>query len=320
MTKMIYTLLAILVLSLSAEGQSVRKVPTGLINEIVSYNYVSGAKDIVRKCLKICYPDSLIAESNHPVLCPVVANLDGSTIPEVLVLVGWNEINTTLVVFKHHADGWKLIFIHPVHVFYNSPVLKVVDNASVNKVFCVRQLYDRGSGVFWDGYEYFKLINGRVINSFNMVNRAHIYGWGLFLNQKVQTKVSFSSSTKDMLWVRFNYSFFPGPMFKSDVSWDSHPEHPFVKGNTTVYYIWDSTTNKYVQEYPPDSVNNFSGLSDSQIECFDRLGDDSLFVSAFRKQIQDSLSNGSKEIKVLLKSYLRQVHAHSRAFTPSDIK
>jgi hypothetical protein len=296
-----------------AFGQNYRKIPSEIVNEIASYDYAHNSEDLVSACLSICYPDSQMEKSDQAVLTPLVANIDGGAYPEVLALVGWEEEHTTLVVFKRIGDDWYLIFSHPVNVFYNPPELKLADNASPNKIFYVRQLYDRGTGVYKDTYEYFKLVNGKVRKCLEMVNDAHIYGWGQYLNQDVQTSVSFASSGEDMLWARFRYNFFPGAVLDSDVVWIGHPELPFVQGDQTVYYRWDSTNYYYVQKYPPVGDTRI-GLTDAQVACFGNFGNDSLFVSAFNFDIHRRLENGTHEEKILLSKYLKLVRLNGRAY------
>ncbi len=293
-----------------ALGQNYPKAPGELVNAIATYDFKSTPKELVSRCLSLCYPDSQMRESDGAVLTPLVANIDGGPYPEVLALVGWDEWQTTLVVFKRTGDDWYLIFAHPVDVYDYSPELKVANNASLNKVFYVRQLYSRGTGVYGDEYEYFKLINGSVRKCFELVNEDYISGWGLYLNHDVQTVVSFASSGEDMMWVKFKYSFYSGALGDSD-SVEAHPELPFVEDQRTVFYRWDSINSSYVQAYPPGEGRE-GGLSDAQIACMGKFGSDSLFVSAFAVEIEQRLKNGKDEEKKLLSRYLEWVWGHRK--------
>jgi len=218
-----------------------------------------------------------------------------------------------LTVFKLIDKQWYLIFTETFHVHYSSPELNIANVPSPNKTFYIRWLYERCSGIFRDTYHFYKLIDNKVYHTLELVNTAQIFGWGLYLNQQVQSTFKFNCSTEDEIWVTYDYNFFPGAVYDTDAPWDGHTDISFVKGEQGVSYQWGSVT----YSYKPHFYKQKDGLTEQKLACFGAFGNDSLFVIAFDYEIKQTLEKGTDVQQKLLTKYLELVKKHSTASSPT---
>jgi hypothetical protein len=235
----------------------------------------------------------------------MIANIDEEHEPEIIALFGLPmEIYQVLLVFKKLDEDWYLLYYEPFYMHYSPPELYIANNYSKNKTFFVRQLHGRGSGIFRDAYHFYKLIDGVVYPCLILLNESRLYGWGLALNQEINSKFKFYGSDLDELWVTYNYHFFSGPVFEEDVSWDSHLEISFVKGEKSTKYTWNDENKKYM----PYFYNHHpSDLTDEKISCLWDFGNDELFIKSFGYEINKTLEEGTEEEKKVLRWYIERM-------------
>jgi hypothetical protein len=295
------------------------KIPTEWIENLHHFNYTQSNTSLLKDFESFIFPDTLTGSKGYShdhggLLNPMFIDLDHDQSEELIGLFGWSENDPMMAVFKLVDTTWYLIYTEPFDMFYTSPELQVVNNFSENKVFYIRWLYERGSGIYADTYHFYKLINNHVYHCLEIINKAHISGWGLKLNQSIETKFAFNCATRDEVWVTYNYSFFPGPVFDQDMSWKGHPEISFVKDENGINYVWDSLS----YSYKPEFYDRTASLSEEKILCMGIFGNDSLFVKAFDYEIKQTLENGTKEQKKQLTSYLNRVKADQMAAPATD--
>jgi hypothetical protein len=269
---------------------------------------------LVSDFLKFIAPDSNFNKSEYSFLSSVIVNLDEESQSEVVALVGLNSYSTILVVFKRIQNQWLMIYKKPVYVWYSSPEINIVKTSSVNKVFFVRQLYNQGTSIYNEHYQFFKLINNHVHQCLEIVNDAHIDGWGLYLYQKVKSEFSFSNSNKDEILVTYDYDFYPGAVYDPDAPWVGHVDLSFVRGKETINYIWDSVTFSYKPIYS----KNKKSLNQEKISCFGNFANDSLFVRAFSIELNAKLKSDMTEAKEILSKYLSLAKKHVTVAAPTD--
>ena len=233
----------------------------------------------------------------------MIANLDEEPEPEIIAIFGLpTQVYQVLLVFKKINKNWYLLYYEPFYVHYDPPELYIANNYSPNKAFFIRKLHGRGSGLFQDAHHFYKLIDGKIYPCLVLLNESRIYGWGLTLNQDINSNFKFNSSAIDELWVTYNYHFFAGPVYEEDAPWGSHTEISFVKGKDAIGYTWDNEDKKYIPNFYTYSPDN---LTEERITCFWTLGDnDELFIKAFDYEIRKTLENGSKEEKEILQWYI----------------
>ncbi|TFF36294.1 hypothetical protein [Mucilaginibacter psychrotolerans] len=220
-----------------------------------------------------------------------------------MCLQGWDVAIPYLCVFKQVNNDWYLVYKEEINTFYGAPTLYVANNFSKNKTFYLRRVYDHGSGVYIDGYSFYKLVDGKVYKCLDIVNDAHIYGWGLFMNQKVKSSFDFSGDSEDILGVEYTYNFFPGMVYETDCSWCAHEDSPLINGEDNVSYRYDAKVHKYKLEIEPYK-NEATDLTAEKIACFGDFGNDSLFVKAYRSHIDTTIKIGTPLQKRLLRTYL----------------
>jgi len=296
------------------------KIPAEWIEKVRHYKYnrqdtsllVEFERLIAPKTLDGDGPDHNSAEEGC-VFDPMFANLDGAAVDELICFLGWDDTAPYFTVFKKISGAWYLVYLEEIHTFYDKPFISVAGNFSTNKIFYFRHVDDHGSGVYTDSYSFYRLINNRVYNCLNIVNEAHIYGWGLFINQEIKARLDFSGGDDDYIAVDYDYNFFAGAIDKEDSSWCAHTDIPLIKGDDRVYFEWDKGTKTYRFQKPVD--NNMSDLTARKIACFGDFGNDTLFVRAFRSDINETLKSGTLQQKKILRRYLTMVKQDKKART-----
>ena len=297
------------------------KIPSSWIDKLRNFNYTNNDSTLLHQFESFLAPDTLVnphAQHVDPsygrVLDPMFVNLDSGTGNELITLLGWDVTSPYLCVFKEKQGSWYLIYMEEIDTFYGSPTLAVANCFSKNKPFYLRRVYDHGSGIYIDGFSFYKLINGKVYRCLDLVNEAHIYGWGLYMNQAITMSFEFSGDSSDELLVNYNYNFFPGAIKKGNCSWCINDNVPLIKGDASAYYKWDDKQLVYKLDIP-SYQNDVDDLTAAKISCFGAFGNDTLFVSAFNGQIQEVLKTGTKEQKKILNRYLKLVKKNGKAVT-----
>jgi hypothetical protein len=293
-------------------------MPIQWINKVFEFDYKDDSNSLAGEFADIITPSNLIDETNTTqhnlyqdedtmpwyINC-MITNIDEEPEPEIIALFGLPmEVYQVLLVFKKIDKDWYLLYYEPFYMHYNKPELYIANNYSQNKVFFIRKLHHRGSGIFQDAHHFYKLIDGKVYPCLVLLNESRIYGWGLILNQDINTNFKFYSSDSDELWVTYNYHFFAGPVFEEDVPWEAHTEISFVKGKDATKYTWNNERKKYIPIFYTYSPDN---LTEEKIKCFWTFGDDELFIKAFDYEIKKTLEKGTKEEKEILKWYIDKI-------------
>lgn len=312
--KAIYLIL-IMVLTLTVSDYSqLRKdldksripVSSELIDNILKHNKKDSPVKTVVSLFKIVAPDSVIdSDTSYYVMNSILTDLDGDDQTELLCLFGPNDNDTILGVFAKENNQWYLIYAEPVYSWNVSPEMTVANNYSRNKLFYLRGVGDRGSGVYLDYFDFYKLINGKVYKCLSLVNRAHISGWRLYINQFIDMKFEIATFNQDDIWVRYKYTFRPGNAYSEDLDLDSLRKLSFVDGEDGVSYKWDSSSFSYIPDfYMADSLS----LNAAKVSCFGAFGNDKLFAKAFSNEINEKLKTGNREEVKLLKEFLSSIN------------
>jgi hypothetical protein len=301
-------------------------IPAWWIEKVKHFNFTGDDTTLLRQFDGFFMPDTLSnphAQHIDPgygrVFNVLAADLDGDTSNELICLLGWDITSPDLCVFKQIQGCWRLIYRERIDTFYGSPTLYVANCFSKNKTFYLRRVNEHGSGIYIDGYSFYKLIDNKVYRCLDLVNDAHIYGWGLYLNQAVKMNFEFSGDQDDAVDVDYVYNFFPGSIYKSDCPWCAHEDIPLIKGDNNVFYEWDNKQHIYKLTIPPYN-NSAEDLTAQKIACFGNFGNDTLFVSAFRDQIDQTLKTGNPRQKKILKKYLALVKRDNKAIAMEQEK
>jgi len=297
------------------------KIPSAWIEKIRHYNYSSNNKELISEFENFIKPDTLanphaqhVDEDYGRVFNEVFVDLDGKPGDELAGLIGWDVTCPYLTVFKEEEGNWYLIYLEEIDTFYGAPSLSIANCFSPNKTFYLKRVDDHGSGIYIDHYSFYKLVNDKVYHCLDLVNEAHIYGWGLYMNQAVKMNFQFDGDGDDGVLVDYNYNFFPGAIKRGACSWCVSEDIPLIKGDATVYYKWDDKHFIYKLDVQ-SSQTEVDDLTADKIACFGDFGNDTLFVRAFRGQINEVLKTGSLQQKTILKSYLALVKKNKTAIT-----
>ena len=299
------------------------KVSTEWIEQVRRYDYKQANLALLKQFGQFIKPDTLACASESPhlvkgivepgptgELTPLFVNLDEEPGEELIGVLRYAGCRPMLFVFKLIDNSWYLLYHESIFVHNEEPELLVANSPSSNKTFYLRFLQDRGSGIYRNSYRFYKLIANKVQPCLELTSQARIYGWGLYLNQDVDSRLEFSSTQEDGVAATYHYSFFPGPAFDQDFSWQAHPEIPLVKGEGSAYYKWNDSTLTYQLE--THSYDEPDALNKAKISTFGDFGNDTLFVRAFAYEIGQTLKEGTPEAKRLLKAYLAAVKRNQK--------
>jgi len=295
-----------------------KKIPDSWISKALKFNYKKPDSNLIAEFAGLIKPDTLfnphlqhIDSDYGRVFNLLRVDLDGDGKDEILLMQGWDVSYPYLCVFKQIKNSWYLIYFENI---YQSSSLSVACNYAPNKTFYVRRIYDHGSSIYNDGYSFYKLIDKHVYKCLNIINDAHIYGWGLYLNQEVKSSFEFSGDSDDKLSVDYNYNFFPGSINDKDCSWCAHEDISLIKGDNNVFYDYNVKAHQYqldILKYNDSSEE----LTAEKIACFGDFGNDSLFVKAYHRQIDTLLKIGTPIQKKILRKYLQLVDKTKTALT-----
>jgi hypothetical protein len=287
-----------------------KKIPAGWIEKLQKFDYKKPDTTLLTEFGNIIKPDTI--NNPHPqhvredygfIFNPIFVDLDGDHRNEILCLQGWDVSIPYMCIFKQVDNDWYLIYKEEINTFYGSPTLYVANSFSKNKTFYLKRVYDHGSGVYIDGYTFYKLVDNKVYQCLNIINDAHIYGWALFMNQSAKSAFEFRGDSEDNLYVNYSYNFFPGSVNKGDFSWDAHEDIPLIKGEDNVSYVYNAKEHKYKLEIS-NYNNDPTSLTPEKIACFGDFGNDSLIVKAYRRHIDTLLKIGTPIQKKLLRTYI----------------
>jgi hypothetical protein len=299
-----------------------KKIPDEWIEKARQFDYKKIDTALFIEFAKFLNPDSLLdsqikrsGTDSRLTFNLINADLDGDGQTEIICVQGWDTYSPYLCVFKEISGNWYLIYIEKIDTFYNTPGISIAGNYAKSKTFYLSRVYNHGSGVYVDGYTFYKLIDNKVYNCLEIIKDAHIYGWGLYLNRTLTAAFNFSGDRDEYLSVHYSYNFFPGNIYERNCDWCSNEEVSLIKGDDVVSYNYNEKEHKYSLNIPVYK-NDFADLTAKKIACFGDLSNDSLFVDAFKKNIDTALKTGGVQQKRILKKYLSLVNGGN----PADVE
>ncbi|MDX1908773.1 MAG: hypothetical protein SF053_17180 [Bacteroidia bacterium] len=239
----------------------------------------------------------------------LVADLDDDPDLEAAALLGGDPMfaYTHLGIIDQQDGQWVLVYLVPVSHHYDGVVVHLID-CPAQRLICLRLVDERGSGVFMDAWYGFRLIDGTVHPCMRVLHKSQIYGWGLSLNQQILGDFECSG---DWLQVTYTYHFFPGSVLEGDVSWESHDELAFARGEAYYYLVWDSAAYEYRPEFDK------AAMTAAQWMAMETFGADSAFVAGFGEELAEIQQKGTPQMRKIVTQYLRQVQATGKAVPPS---
>lgn len=229
------------------------------------------------------------------------ANLDQNPDTEILLLIGRRPESLTLAVLKQQQGKWMLAGQAPVGTWYYAPELGLFAGGGPSRSFYVRQLEERGTGIFKESYEYYKLIDGKLVKVLRLPIEARLYGWGQALNQHLHVRIQPLAGPDDRIQVTYLYRFFAGSDYL-DLGEDSDEERVFLEGQASLDYLWDAKSQRYLPDFYPDHP-----LNQIKLESLETYGAPELFVRAFSTEIEARLKQLPPEVAKRLKALLEAV-------------
>lgn len=292
------------------------KIPSDWVERVKKYDYKQNNSSLLLDFDSYIKPLTLDTASSHKwgnlgtsksrggFLNPMFVDLDDEYSQELICLMGWDEDMPSIGVFKKIKGSWYLLYLEPFYMWYDMPEMYVANTFSRNKTFYFRRLYDRGSGVYSDGYSFYKLIHNSVYHCLELVNDAHNDIWGMNILQNAHLNFRFDGSS-DVIIANYDYSFELGG--REDCSDPYCEPLPFLDGKMSVSYRWDSLHLSYKLDHTPTHGSPPNTFNEKKIACFGAFGADSLFASAFCNDINNVLKTGTPLQNKLLNTFLRKV-------------
>ncbi|MEM9920648.1 MAG: hypothetical protein AAF990_21300, partial [Bacteroidota bacterium] len=279
-----------------------------VVSDLLSIGQNRDTVTILNKLLsEVDKKTKISSNKKYQIFDLIYEDLDGNRKKEILLHFGEMRFFTKVIVLKKLQNKWNCIFNEEFGHQYSGVVLKTLEVPDGQKIFYLNHLEERGSGIHKTAIYFFRIVQEEVIPALRILSTAYVNGWGLFINQEVNGEFKYNSD-KDEIRVIYSYSFYPGPINKEDVSWESHPEVELFEGVQELTYKWDNLN----KEYNPKDIDN---RIKSKVKMFDDFGNDSLFIIAFESELSKlTKSEDPVKAKIVL-DYFNKVRIESKVRT-----
>lgn len=301
-------------------------IPDEWIAKVRDYDGIDSPTSLVEEFSRIMHRKAENSSSTEGYFNPLFVNLDPDRQIELVAFIGWSYDTTQFCVFKQIENVWRLLYIEDVAVHYEEPSLVIANTRSPWKVFYIRQLYDRGTGIYKDKYHVFRLINQTVYPCLQIVKEAHLAGWPPVLIGE-HLYASLTVTGEDTLKVQYTYHFFPDMGLLSrmadaiqrhaestawlgknpeaqDVIADRLFEQHFtlIDDDDIVYYTWNPQTHQYTFDR-----SRYGHLDACKVARFGDFENHALFLDAFAQELRELHDHGTPDEQLLLKTYFEAV-------------
>lgn len=258
--------------------------------------------EIVRKLLSELNKElKSFSDNEYQIFDFIYEDFDGDTEKEILIHFGTTRFATQVMLLKEFRNRWSCIFNEEFGHHYSGVALEILEIVDGEKMFYVNHLEERGSGVHKTAFYFYRIVQREVVPVLRMLSTAYINGWGLLINQEINGNFKYNW-IKDEVNIIYSYSFYPGPIYEGDASWESHSEIELLAGVEELVYKWDNLNKEYRLKQTSECVNN-------KIKTFDDFGNDSLFIIAFKPEL-DELAVSKDSIKSkIVKDYLSKIQS-----------
>ncbi len=196
-----------------------------------------------------------------------------------------------LFVFKRTPHGWENIFRQEFSDHYAGVELRIESLANEEKILYINQLEQRGSGIRKAAIYFYRLIGNSFVEVLRILESGHIHGWGLYLNQEWICEF-WVNTQANSIHAKYDFRFFSGAILDPDAPWESHLDLPFVAGELAVVYEWNEQQLRY---------ETLDANAATHLALFDKFGNDSLFLSMYREELEVWTSS-SDSLKVEIAS------------------
>ncbi len=226
-------------------------------------------------------------------------DLDEDPETELLLLLGgvWNSSH--FAVIDRQQGQWVLLYLAPAEHNYETLSIQVFSLPEASPLFGHKLLETRGTGIFKEVWLGYRLLEGRVYPCLRVPTRAHIYGWGLNLNQVCLSQFGVEDPAGEFVEVICHYHFFPGSWLEGNLPWEGNDTKVLAKGSAHYLMTWDSVSYQYAP-----SFNSNDDFNETSLLATEEFGSDSLFIAGFANQIAGGLESGDREQRRLVRAYL----------------
>ncbi len=300
--------LIIAILSLAGAAPGAEKkdpaVDARWLERALHYDYESDAGPLVKEFAQAHPSEALSADAkldDGAYLNIMTANLDEDPEPEHLLFIGPDSAHTMLYVISRRGGQWKIIFGEYVDLFNEDPELYIINQHSRNKLFYIRTLYERGSGVWLFTWRFYRIVRGTVYNVLEIVQDSNLALEASNLYQHADTIVRGSS---DGVFVTYRYRFAPSMQLLISLGlakdYSNERKVDLIDDEENVLYTWNEASRKLVPSLED------SKLSEAKIQCFSKLGDEYLFAKAFEKELREIAKSGTADQKKVAEYLLKK--------------
>ncbi len=291
-------------------GPSLGRVDPNWLERAQRYDQASGAAALVREFAR-AHPSKALEQGLSPgegaYLNLTTVNLDEDPEPEHLLFIGADAAHTMFYVIDRRGDEWAIAFEEYVDLFNEEPELYVLNQPSPNKVFYLRTLHERGSGIWLFTYRFFRLIGGRVHEALEIVQESNLQ---LDASELYQNAESIVRSSPDGISVKYRYRFAPSQRLLIELGvlkgYSEDSRVVLIDDEDTVSYTWDGERNQLVPRASGE------GLTEEKVRCLMDLGKADRFATAFGAELKELATKGSAAQKTAAAYFLGKVPAGGR--------
>ena len=230
--------------------------------------------------------------STDPYLSLTKINLDEDVESEYILIIGKDYSRTMFYVID---DNFKIIYQEYLWLFNDYPQLVIYNSNDQHKILSFRYLYGRGSGRWLFTKQFFKVFDGKVYlvleiadDSNNTFNYKGING---------QIELTKIDEYNGEIFLNYSYNIYPHQKVLEDLGIVDENYSLIKKDNQSFIYNFDATSKKFM----------LTGIAKSSMKdkYFLEPGNDSLFLKAFTKELDEIEFNGSNNDKKVVK-FLRK--------------
>lgn len=164
-------------LSGQASEVNITSVDARWLQKALLYDYKSDARPLVKEFAQAHPSEALPRDTkldSEAYLNIMTVYLDEIPEPEHLLFIGQDQAHTMLYVIARRGEQWTIIFEEYVDMFNEEPELYIINQDSRNKLFYIRMLQERGSGVWLLTYRFYKMVGGTVYDVLDIVQQSNL--------------------------------------------------------------------------------------------------------------------------------------------------
>jgi hypothetical protein len=226
--------------------------------------------------------------TNEPYLSLTKINLDDDEGSEYVLFIGSNYSRTMFYVID---DNFKILYQEYLWLFNDYPQLIIYNSRDQHKTLSFRYLYGRGSGHWLFSKRFFKVFEGKVYLVLEVADDSNDTFNFRGINGRIELKEI--NEYNGGFYLSYSYNIYPHQKVLEYLGIEDENYSLIKKEKQSLIYIFNETEKKFI----------LTGIDKTSIKdkYFFEPGNDSLFIKAFVKELDNIESTGTDIDKKVVK-------------------